>query len=165
MFGVLLVFLREACVARNPADAWFFRFACAPTWSEENWCISIPCLADLLTLNRFLVSATYIESCQARVQFKVEEFIRHRLHRAGVISVLSQAHTVNRRASDSGPYHAHVQSFACFLGGLHANQVVASNFRSGFRLCEESWRQNGRNKRISAHSGSEVPQRGIVGFN
>ena len=43
MFGVLLVFLREACVARNPADAWFFRFACAPTWSEEVGCLSIPC--------------------------------------------------------------------------------------------------------------------------
>jgi hypothetical protein len=63
---------------------------------------------------------------------------------------------------------------ACFLGGLHANQVVASNFRrlhldparnSGFRLCEESWRQNGSDKRISAHSGSEVTQRGIIWFN
>ena len=78
-----------------------------------NWCVSIPCLADLLItipVESVLVSATCIESCKARVQFKVEDFIRHPLHRADVISVLSQAHTVNRRASDSGPYHAHVRS-------------------------------------------------------
>ena len=35
----------------------------------------------------------------------------------------------------------------------------------GFRLCEESWRQNGSDKRISTHSGSEVTQRGIIWFN
>ena len=92
--------------------------------------------------------------------------------RAEVISVFSQADMVNCGASDSGRYHAHLARL--LLGGLHANQIVASNFRklhlktvrnSGFRLCEDPWCQNGRDKRISAHSGSEVTQRGIIGFN
>ena len=83
--------------------------------------------------------------------------------RAEVISVFSQAHMINCGASYSGRYHAHLARL--LLGGLHANQIVASNFRklhlktvrnSGFRLCEDPWCQNGRDKRISAHSGSEV---------